>query len=589
MDEKFEKKFEHKRNYTPNNGQPKEESIRKEKSLTKIVVIAYRSNEMYDHIVQSIGDEIKKKGRNVKIIAFPRETSEEAISIWIKENTELFKNNKIIVDETIKRNIEETPFLVIDEEARKTVEQICKEELGNIQGGYFAGSYGDGYKTLLKTYFEKNLLYVPKKIYIIPDRCKDHMHGEGINSDFDAAQKIKEWTNELGIEAVVTTNPPKESNTWVLVDRHKKYNPVIDTEQPVLILPVENLYTSISKLIERDNNDKVVKRISENISKQFEKTKEEGSVEKVEINLRPIEKKIQDQSFPREAREYIDAIAPSLGCDCTYDVICPEGRRDIGAIRRLVENGSSYGYDIIYLVWRKKDGKIAAKELINSENTREYLDIKKVSENNESIDVKISSSSGEKIITISKKDIEEWEKTIQDDIDPLRFKNYQKGFAAESKWLISQFPETKEYLRVAVEQINRLIQTVNDENPNGIKTLMTVHKEKIEQISKKYPESISEILNRASIIAEVYDEKLTEETLEILNIIKKEEHVREAIHILSEMAMLHNSATIYKRVLSVLKKNIKNEDRLSKILQDDRLEFQLDTVIEEALNEYEKE
>jgi uncharacterized protein YrzB (UPF0473 family) len=148
---------------------------------------------------------------------------------------------------------------------------------------------------------------------------------------------------------------------------------------------------------------------------------------------------------------------------------------------------------------------------------------------------------------------------------------------------------SKKYLRVAVEQINRLIQTVNSENPNGIKTLMTVHKEKIEQLSKKYPESISEIVNRASIIAEVYDEKLTEETLEILNTIEKEEHVREAVHILSEMAMLHNSAMIYKRVLSVLKKNIKNEDRLPKILQDDRLEFQLDAVIEEALNEYEKE
>jgi hypothetical protein len=79
-----------------------------------------------------------------------------------------------------------------------------------------------------------------------------------------------------------------------------------------------------------------------------------------------------------EVKELIDQIGPSLGCDYTYDPVFPEGRRDVCAVCRAVENGSTYGFDVIYLVWRAPDGSLKYKKIEDSSVTRDYIYIKSV-------------------------------------------------------------------------------------------------------------------------------------------------------------------------------------------------------------------
>jgi len=81
---------------------------------------------------------------------------------------------------------------------------------------------------------------------------------------------------------------------------------------------------------------------------------------------------------PKEAKDLIDRVGPSLGYDFTYDPVFPEGRRDVCAVRRLVENGSTYGFDVIYLVWKEPDGSLKYKEIANSRATKDYISIKSV-------------------------------------------------------------------------------------------------------------------------------------------------------------------------------------------------------------------
>lgn len=84
---------------------------------------------------------------------------------------------------------------------------------------------------------------------------------------------------------------------------------------------------------------------------------------------------------PEEAKDLIDRIGPSLGSkygDFTYNPVFPEGRRDVCAVRRSAENGSNYGFDTIYLVWKESDGSIKHKEIKNSRSTKDYIHIESV-------------------------------------------------------------------------------------------------------------------------------------------------------------------------------------------------------------------
>lgn len=93
-----------------------------------------------------------------------------------------------------------------------------------------------------------------------------------------------------------------------------------------------------------------------------------------------------------EAKSLISKIGPHLGCDFTYDPVFPEGRKDVCAVRHMAENGSTYGYDTIYLVWKEPDGAVMYKEIKNSRATKDYISIDSVVVKEDgSVSVKFSS------------------------------------------------------------------------------------------------------------------------------------------------------------------------------------------------------
>lgn len=95
---------------------------------------------------------------------------------------------------------------------------------------------------------------------------------------------------------------------------------------------------------------------------------------------------------PNEAKSLVDKLGPHIDSryDFTDDPVFPEKRTDVCAVRRMAENGSSYGFDTIYLLW-KADEEINHEQLIDSKPTKDYIHIDTVLEENDDIVVKIYS------------------------------------------------------------------------------------------------------------------------------------------------------------------------------------------------------
>ncbi len=92
-----------------------------------------------------------------------------------------------------------------------------------------------------------------------------------------------------------------------------------------------------------------------------------------------------------EAESLVTMIGPSLGCDFTHEAVFPETRKDVCAVRRMAEDGCSYGFDTIYLVWKDKDGQIHYRELTNSRDTKDYIHINSIKADGDLITVKYGS------------------------------------------------------------------------------------------------------------------------------------------------------------------------------------------------------
>ena len=88
----------------------------------------------------------------------------------------------------------------------------------------------------------------------------------------------------------------------------------------------------------------------------------------------------------------IDKIGPSLGCgDYTYPPVFPNNRQDVCVVRRMTENGFSYGFDTIYLVWIDDDGSIHHREIANSRDTKDYIHIRSITADGDTITVEYGS------------------------------------------------------------------------------------------------------------------------------------------------------------------------------------------------------
>ncbi|MBW6442310.1 hypothetical protein K0A97_00820 [Patescibacteria group bacterium] len=109
------------------------------------------------------------------------------------------------------------------------------------------------------------------------------------------------------------------------------------------------------------------------------------------ISLEKIVRKGLDPSY---VENYVSSIAPHLGCDCTYSPVFPKIRKDVCVVRHLAENGSSYGYDTLYLVWEGGDNEIHTQEFATTRDNpkQPYLHIEDLSEENDCIKVKVSDS-----------------------------------------------------------------------------------------------------------------------------------------------------------------------------------------------------
>ncbi|NTW30218.1 MAG: hypothetical protein HGA33_02995 [Candidatus Moranbacteria bacterium] len=94
---------------------------------------------------------------------------------------------------------------------------------------------------------------------------------------------------------------------------------------------------------------------------------------------------------PEEARGYIDEIGPSLGCDFTYSPAFPKERQDVCLVVHAAENGVSYGYDTLYLVWKDEDGHLRNRELANTRCSKDYISSSSIEIEGDTVTVKFGS------------------------------------------------------------------------------------------------------------------------------------------------------------------------------------------------------
>lgn len=86
---------------------------------------------------------------------------------------------------------------------------------------------------------------------------------------------------------------------------------------------------------------------------------------------------------PQEAKSLIERVGPKLGYDFTSQPVFPEGRKDVCVVKHTAENGSDYGYDVVYLVWKTPDGQVKHAEVANSRATKDYVHLRSVKVNDD--------------------------------------------------------------------------------------------------------------------------------------------------------------------------------------------------------------
>jgi len=112
---------------------------------------------------------------------------------------------------------------------------------------------------------------------------------------------------------------------------------------------------------------------------------------------------------PQEAKSLVDRFGPHIDSkyDFTYDPVFPETRKDVWAVRRMAEDGSSYGFDTIYLLLRAGE-ELNHEKIADSRATKDYIHIDEVLEYGSDIVVKYGS--GGIAVLLGKENIEEVKK-----------------------------------------------------------------------------------------------------------------------------------------------------------------------------------
>jgi len=92
----------------------------------------------------------------------------------------------------------------------------------------------------------------------------------------------------------------------------------------------------------------------------------------------------EPEDFMEQAQNLIKRIGPKLGYDWVRDTEQLEGK-NVAAIVYGTENGSTYGYDTVYIVWKDKKGKLNHREVTDSRSTKDYLSVNEIKEDEGSI------------------------------------------------------------------------------------------------------------------------------------------------------------------------------------------------------------
>jgi len=95
----------------------------------------------------------------------------------------------------------------------------------------------------------------------------------------------------------------------------------------------------------------------------------------------------------QEVKQLIDRVGAQIDLryDYTYAPEFPDGRKDVCAVNRMAENGSSYGFNVIYLVWLDKDGRMRYKEIANTRATKDYMHIESIAVQGDMVTVSFGS------------------------------------------------------------------------------------------------------------------------------------------------------------------------------------------------------
>lgn len=107
---------------------------------------------------------------------------------------------------------------------------------------------------------------------------------------------------------------------------------------------------------------------------------EGGAYHKTKVKIKFDGTMEEPDNFAEQAENYVKRMAPTLGYDFTESPTLLESRGDVAAVKHTAENGSTYGFDVIYLVWKDKDGNLNHDELVNSKFTKDYLFVNSIGE-----------------------------------------------------------------------------------------------------------------------------------------------------------------------------------------------------------------
>jgi len=125
--------------------------------------------------------------------------------------------------------------------------------------------------------------------------------------------------------------------------------------------------------------------------------------------------------------DVFDRKAIKLGCDYTSRPKSIEGNESVAYMVYSSENGSSFGFDTLYIGYKNKNGEIKSKDILRE---RWYININEIKIENNDIEIKYTANSNENIIKIPLDKIESFEMiTSLDEVEEQLIKMYKNNQA----------------------------------------------------------------------------------------------------------------------------------------------------------------